>query len=286
MSGTRSPSPKAPVINAGALVLVSHGIGGGPGSAEAHAARLTEAGRRGAVRVACLHGEPRLEAVLDSLAGQPVDLVPLLIGDGHTMTELRRRVGGRPLVALRAPLGEHAGIDALIIEKAAEACAGQGWAPESVTLLLIGHGSARHPGNGQAMRRHVKACGAAGRFAGVLGGLLVEPPDPVDLAVDVRLARIGQLALVRDAATLLADVSAFMTLQPGDVLMLGTDCLADGSRPLAQAGDRVEVSAPGFAPLVHTVVAESSAAGPPHGARAPSGGSAGAPAPSVGARSS
>lgn len=181
MSGTRSPSPKAPVINAGALVLVSHGIGGGPGSAEAHAARLTEAGRRGAVRVACLHGEPRLEAVLDSLAGQPVDLVPLLIGDGHTMTELRRRVGGRPLVALRAPLGEHAGIDALIIEKAAEACAGQGWAPESVTLLLIGHGSARHPGNGQAMRRHVKACGAAGRFAGVLGGLLVEPPDPVDL---------------------------------------------------------------------------------------------------------
>ena len=109
----------------------------------------------------------------------------------------------------------------------------------------------------------------------------------IDARVNGALVQTVDLAtLVRDAATLLADVSAFMTLQPGDVLMLGTDCLADGSRPLAQAGDRVEVSAPGFAPLVHTVVAESSAAGPPHGARAPSGGSAGAPAPSVGARSS
>jgi 5-oxopent-3-ene-1,2,5-tricarboxylate decarboxylase/2-hydroxyhepta-2,4-diene-1,7-dioate isomerase len=29
-------------------------------------------------------------------------------------------------------------------------------------------------------------------------------------------------------------------------LMVGTDCLADGSRPRAKAGDRVEISAPGF----------------------------------------
>ena len=67
--------------------------------------------------------------------------------------------------------------------------------------------------------------------------------------------------LVRDAATLLADVNAFMTLQPGDVLLLGTDCLADGSRPLAQAGDRVEIRAPGFATLSHTLVAEAAAEG-------------------------
>jgi len=34
--------------------------------------------------------------------------------------------------------------------------------------------------------------------------------------------------LVRDLPTLLADVGEFMTLQPGDVLMVGTDCLAEG----------------------------------------------------------
>jgi 5-oxopent-3-ene-1,2,5-tricarboxylate decarboxylase/2-hydroxyhepta-2,4-diene-1,7-dioate isomerase len=53
--------------------------------------------------------------------------------------------------------------------------------------------------------------------------------------------------LVRDLPTLLADVGEFMTLQAGDVLMVGTDCLADGTRPRAKAGDRVEISAAGFA---------------------------------------
>jgi len=52
--------------------------------------------------------------------------------------------------------------------------------------------------------------------------------------------------LMRDLPTLLADVGEFMTLQAGDVLMVGTDGLADGSRPRAKAGDRVEISAPGF----------------------------------------
>ena len=60
--------------------------------------------------------------------------------------------------------------------------------------------------------------------------------------------------MVRDAATLLRDVSEFTTLQAGDVLMLGTDCLPDGTRPRAKAGDRIEISAPGFAPLVNTLV--------------------------------
>jgi 5-oxopent-3-ene-1,2,5-tricarboxylate decarboxylase/2-hydroxyhepta-2,4-diene-1,7-dioate isomerase len=52
--------------------------------------------------------------------------------------------------------------------------------------------------------------------------------------------------LMRDLPTLLGDVCEFMTLQPGDVLMVGTDCLSDGSRPRAKSGDRVEISAPGF----------------------------------------
>ena len=62
--------------------------------------------------------------------------------------------------------------------------------------------------------------------------------------------------LVRDAGTLLADVNAFMTLRSGDVLMLGSDCLPDGSRPLVHAGDTVEISAAGFKPAVHSFHAE------------------------------
>lgn len=58
--------------------------------------------------------------------------------------------------------------------------------------------------------------------------------------------------LVRDAATLLADVNEFMTLRPGDVLMLGSDCLPDGTRALVHAGDTVEICATGFKPVVHS----------------------------------
>jgi 5-oxopent-3-ene-1,2,5-tricarboxylate decarboxylase/2-hydroxyhepta-2,4-diene-1,7-dioate isomerase len=76
-------------------------------------------------------------------------------------------------------------------------------------------------------------------------------PDWAALKIEVR--RNGELVqtvdlahLVRSLPTLLADVSEFMTLQPGDVLMVGSDCLADGTRPRAQPGDQVDISSPGF----------------------------------------
>lgn len=96
---------------------------------------------------------------------------------------------------------------------------------------------------------------------GLLGlGAAVQalPSGWADVELDVRVngvwrQKVSLADLVRPAAQLLADVGDFMTLQPGDVLMLGSDCLEDGSRPLAQGGDTVEISAPGFAPVVHTV---------------------------------
>ena len=93
------------------------------------------------------------------------------------------------------------------------------------------------------------------------GPVLQAVPDLSTLALELRIngtlaQRIELSTLVRDAATLLRDVSEFTTLQAGDVLMLGTDCLPDGTRPRAKAGDRIEISAPGFAPLVHTLIEE------------------------------
>jgi 5-oxopent-3-ene-1,2,5-tricarboxylate decarboxylase/2-hydroxyhepta-2,4-diene-1,7-dioate isomerase len=126
-------------------------------------------------------------------------------------------------------------------------------------------------------------------FLGIGGTLLpaAEAGDPSAFRLEVRIN--GELKqsvnfsnLVRPAAQLLADVNEFMTLRAGDVLMLGCDL----GRPLAQAGDRIEISAPGFAPLSNTLVAESSDAGPPQGAKAPSGGSDDTPVQSVGGMSS
>jgi 5-oxopent-3-ene-1,2,5-tricarboxylate decarboxylase / 2-hydroxyhepta-2,4-diene-1,7-dioate isomerase len=60
---------------------------------------------------------------------------------------------------------------------------------------------------------------------------------------------------VRSAEQLLADVGAFMTLAHGDLLMLG----CDAGRPRARVGDRIEISAPGFELLAHTLVKEEQA---------------------------
>ena len=93
--------------------------------------------------------------------------------------------------------------------------------------------------------REVVSLDALGGLAG-LGALSLE------LRVHGVLKQTVAMAdLVRDAATLWADVNAFQSMRPGDVLMLGTDCLHDGTRPCAKAGEAVEITATGFAPLVN-----------------------------------
>ncbi|WP_341685733.1 fumarylacetoacetate hydrolase family protein [Limnohabitans sp.] len=79
-------------------------------------------------------------------------------------------------------------------------------------------------------------------------------------ALQIAVRRNGELVqqvnlseLMRGIPQLLADVGDFMTLQPADVLMVGTNCLSDGTRPRAKAGDRVEISAPGFSAVTTNV---------------------------------
>ena len=97
-------------------------------------------------------------------------------------------------------------------------------------------------------------------FLGV-GATLLPASAAVDAAHFVLEVRIdGHLRqtvrfeeLVRPAPQLLADVSEFMTLAAGDVLMLG----CDAGRPLARAGQRIEISAPGLGTLSHALILEA-----------------------------
>lgn len=86
----------------------------------------------------------------------------------------------------------------------------------------------------------------------------VADPDALTLTVEVDGQTVQQASTgerVRDMATLIADVSAFMTLNPGDVLMYG---VAHGA-PHVRAGQQVRVTAPGLAPLEARFVAEGQA---------------------------
>ncbi|NML42370.1 fumarylacetoacetate hydrolase [Ramlibacter sp. G-1-2-2] len=85
-----------------------------------------------------------------------------------------------------------------------------------------------------------------------------EAGDPAVFKLEVRIngslcqtVRFSQL--VRSADQLLADVSEFMTLGPGDMLMLGVDV----GRPRAKAGDRIDISMPALGTLTNTLVAEA-----------------------------
>lgn len=85
-----------------------------------------------------------------------------------------------------------------------------------------------------------------------------EAGDPAVFRLEVRVngdlvqtVRFSQL--VRSADQLLADVSEFMTLGEGDMLMLGCDV----DRPRVRAGDRVEIKMPALGTLTNTFVAEA-----------------------------
>ncbi len=85
-----------------------------------------------------------------------------------------------------------------------------------------------------------------------------EAGDPAVFKVEVRIngelkhtVRFSQL--IRPCDQLLADVGSFMTLGPGDMLMLG----CDAGKPRARVGDRIDVSMPALGTLSNKLVAEA-----------------------------
>lgn len=89
-----------------------------------------------------------------------------------------------------------------------------------------------------------------------IGDVVPADRPPASCVIDVRVnGELRQTArfdnLVRNAQQLVADVGAFMTLGDGDVLMLGLSA----GRPLASAGDVVELQCEGLGSLTNVLVA-------------------------------
>jgi len=75
----------------------------------------------------------------------------------------------------------------------------------------------------------------------------------VSIDIGGRTAKRGDTAeRVRGVAQLIADVTEFMTLQPGDLLLLGESHAA----PLAHAGEAVRVTIEGIGTLAFELVDE------------------------------
>ena len=84
----------------------------------------------------------------------------------------------------------------------------------------------------------------------------VAAPDALNyrIEIDGRTVQQGRMdGMQRPVARLIAEVSAFMTLSPGDVLMLGTPAGA----PRARAGQRVAITIGGICTLTNPLRAEA-----------------------------
>jgi 5-oxopent-3-ene-1,2,5-tricarboxylate decarboxylase / 2-hydroxyhepta-2,4-diene-1,7-dioate isomerase len=78
-------------------------------------------------------------------------------------------------------------------------------------------------------------------------------PEEIRIWINGELrCRASTADLVRSTDRLIADISEFLTLQPGDILLIGEPHDA----PLARAGDRVRVEIDGLAPIENEVVPE------------------------------
>ena len=83
-------------------------------------------------------------------------------------------------------------------------------------------------------------------------------PDADALDITVRIngeikQRANTLTLVRPVAQLLADVTAFMTLEAGDVLLVGMP----ENPPLGRAGDRIDIDIAHIGTLTTTLIRQS-----------------------------
>jgi uroporphyrin-III C-methyltransferase len=140
-------------VSGRALVLAAHGSRREP-EANALVRRLAESlrGRRvfDEVAVAFHQGEPGFDTVLDEVCAEEITVVPLLTSAGHyndvVLPEGLARNRRHAEVRLRQtpPVGTHAGIAPLVARRVTELLRESRVERESVSLLVVGHGTSRH----------------------------------------------------------------------------------------------------------------------------------------------
>ena len=174
-----------------ALVLAAHGSRRDP-AANALVRRLAESlrGRRlfDEVAVAFHQGEPGFDTVLDELVADEITVVPFLTSAGHysdvVLPEALRRNRRFAEVRLRQtpPVGTHAGVAPLVARRVTELLRDEGLEREAVALVLVGHGTARHP-RSRAATEHLADTLRRRRVAGEITAAFLDDDPPIEQAL-------------------------------------------------------------------------------------------------------
>jgi uroporphyrin-III C-methyltransferase len=171
-----------------ALVLAAHGSRRDP-AANALVRRMAEAlrGRRlfDEVAVAFHQGEPGFDTVLDELTADEVTVVPFLTSAGYYSDVVLPKALARNLrygeirLSRTPPVGTHNGIAPLVARRVTELLREQQAVRSDVSLVLVGHGTRRHP-ESTASTRALAETLRRRRVAGEVLAAFLDDDPPVD----------------------------------------------------------------------------------------------------------
>jgi sirohydrochlorin cobaltochelatase len=103
-----------------------------------------------------------------------------------------------PDVAVCRPIGTHPGLAEVMADMARAACEVQGWATQETALLVVGHGTVRHPDSGVTARRHAARIAASEEFCDVAVAFLDEPPGVGEVLMGLEASRCVAVGLFID----------------------------------------------------------------------------------------
>ncbi|MDQ3426902.1 MAG: uroporphyrinogen-III C-methyltransferase [Gemmatimonadota bacterium] len=169
-----------------ALVLAAHGSQSDP-AANALVRRLAQTirGRRlfDEVAVAFHQGEPGFNTVLDELAADEVTVVPFMTSAGYysnvVLPEALARNRRYPEVRLRQapPVGTHPGMASLFARRVSELLRSHELTREATSLVLVGHGTPRHPESRGSTLALVETLQQRRLAAQVIAGFIDDTPS-------------------------------------------------------------------------------------------------------------
>lgn len=172
-------------MSGSAIVLAAHGSRHEP-SVNAMVGSLVERlGRLGLVDevAAAFHqGVPAFSTVLDSLTADDITVVPLMTSDGYfsdvvLARELRKNHRFASVRVRRTPpVGTHPELVAIAAARVRGRLACFNLDPRETTLVVVGHGTRRHPRSRDATMSLTKALAAEGLCHDVIPALLDDCP--------------------------------------------------------------------------------------------------------------
>ncbi|MSP00627.1 MAG: hypothetical protein EXR07_06200 [Acetobacteraceae bacterium] len=167
-----------------ALLLIGHGSNSVPNAARpllAHAGIIRASGRFAEVAVGTLFGEPNVLAAFDELTSAMIHVVPFFLEDGYFTRIaipdlLLPRISESRVLRFCPPIGSYNGIAGLLEKRLLTHCDLFGTDPKTLSVMLVGHGSAQNPGRARALRRHAATLETKHRFGWVRATYLEEEP--------------------------------------------------------------------------------------------------------------